>query len=60
VTEALKSPELCRIAVGEDSWALEYEPERLKSLALCEAAVRTSVHAFEFVPKACARPCGRH
>ena len=50
VPEALKTPELCLLAVHMNGWALEFVPEALKTSDLCLIAVQLYGNTLEFVP----------
>jgi hypothetical protein len=52
VPDNLKTPELCKIAVEENEWALKYVPKALKTPELCKFAVENNAGVLEFVPKA--------
>jgi hypothetical protein len=50
VPDALKTPELCLVAVQNEGEALEYVPEALKTPELCLAAVQNDGKALQYVP----------
>jgi len=56
VPEAMKTPELCKIAVTKDGFALQYVPEAMKTPELCEIAVTEDGSALEYVPEATKTP----
>jgi hypothetical protein len=56
VPEALKTPELCKLAVKDISWALEYVPETMKTPELCKIAVENYGWALLYVPETLKTP----
>ena len=50
VPEALRTPELCAVAVRRCGLALQWVPETLKTPGLCAEAVAGSGWAVKFVP----------
>ena len=51
IPDHLKSPELCLIAVTQNSKNLKFVPEDMRTYELCEIAVKNEGWALEFVPK---------
>jgi hypothetical protein len=51
VSEVLKTPELCKLAVKQDGLALIYVPEALKTPELCKIAAKNYGYALEDVPE---------
>ena len=51
VPEELRTEEICRIAVTQSGYALEYVPEELKTEELCRIAVMKECIALEYVPE---------
>jgi len=46
----MKTSELCKFAVKNNSYSLRYVPEELKTSELCKFAVNSKGHVLEYVP----------
>ncbi|MEK7070221.1 MAG: DUF4116 domain-containing protein, partial [Patescibacteria group bacterium] len=46
-----KTPELCRLAVENDGYALKYVPQEMKTPELCRLAVENYGYALKYVPE---------
>ena len=54
--EPLRTLEICRAAVKQNGWALEYVPEPLLTQEICRAAVKQNGWTLKYVPESLQTP----